>query len=101
MPQITGAGILARQLRPVLKEGCNNFEKVVKFAAQLAPFKAVLAALWCESDRPSRWDEQTAFTEGRKPQRSGRSASGAGNGIDITRWIDDRLASRVSTRLAA
>ena len=38
-----------------------------QIAAQLRPFTAVLSALWAEADRPTGWDDQTAFDEGRKP----------------------------------
>jgi len=38
-----------------------------QIAAQLRPYTAVLSALWAEADRPTGWDDQTAFDEGRKP----------------------------------
>jgi hypothetical protein len=52
-------------------------ERGREILAQLAPIKGALAALWSEPDRPSSWDEQRVFTEGRKPLAATKEAVAA------------------------
>jgi hypothetical protein len=45
-------------------------ERARSVAATLVPLREALAALWAETDRPTAWDQQTPFTEGRAPLAS-------------------------------
>jgi hypothetical protein len=49
-------------------------ERGREIAAQLAPIKGILTAFWSEDDRPSGWDAQSAFDDGRKPLEETKAA---------------------------
>jgi hypothetical protein len=46
-----------------------------EIAAQLAPLRNSLAALWAEASRPQAWEAAAAFDDGRKPLKETREAA--------------------------
>jgi hypothetical protein len=84
-------------------------ERGKEIVSQLAPIKLALAALWSEPDRPSSWDQQRVFAEGRRPLAETREAVAAflrsTNDVERTQpdpWIEarDRLRNNPRTELS-
>jgi hypothetical protein len=67
-------GAISAILAPLATKLIERGKEIV---SQLAPIKGALAALWSEPDRPSSWDEQRLFTEGRKPLAATKEAVAA------------------------